>query len=96
MSLSDIGNIANLNNDADDTVTLDDLLLFVEDWCLEGVPLAGYLNRDSTVTSKILLYLRKTGNLQKFVAIIFITTVLLVTDPQTDEVQDPHLCKFYL
>ncbi len=52
MSLSDIGNIANLNNDTDDTVTRDDLLLFVEDWCLEGVPVAGDLNRDSAVDFK--------------------------------------------
>jgi hypothetical protein len=52
MSPSDVGNIANLNNDPYDAVTLDDLLLFVEDWCLEGIPLAGDLNRDSAVDFK--------------------------------------------
>ena len=45
----DIGNIANLNNDANDIVNLDDLALFVDKWCYEEFLMAEDLNRDGIV-----------------------------------------------
>jgi len=45
----DIGNIANLNNDAYDIVNLDDLALFVDKWCYEESPIAEDLDRSGFV-----------------------------------------------
>jgi len=45
----DIGNIANLNNDTNDIVNLDDLALFVDKWCYEEFLMGEDLNRDGIV-----------------------------------------------
>ena len=47
MSLSDVGNIADLNND--DKVDFSDLLLFTDEWINEQILLPEDLNRDSFV-----------------------------------------------
>jgi hypothetical protein len=49
MSLSDIGNIANLDNDVNDIVNTLDLAMFVGKWCYEEFLLAEDLNRDGFV-----------------------------------------------
>jgi len=49
MSLSTVGNIANLDNDPCDTVDLNDLAIFVEKWCYEEYLLAEDLDRDGDV-----------------------------------------------
>ena len=49
MSLSTVGNIANLNNDPCDTVDLNDLTVFVEKWCFEEYLLAEDLDRNGHV-----------------------------------------------
>jgi len=49
MSSSDEGNIANLDNDPDDAVNLNDLDIFVSKWCFEELLLAEDLNRDGIV-----------------------------------------------
>lgn len=49
MSLSDAGNIANLNNDVNDVVNIDDFALFVERWCFEGCLIAEDLNRNGAI-----------------------------------------------
>ena len=49
MSLSDIGNIANLDNDTSDTVDFSDLGIFVSKWCYEEFLMAEDLNRDGIV-----------------------------------------------
>jgi len=49
MSQSDIGNIANLDNDVNDIVNSLDLALLVSKWCYEEFLLAEDLNRDGFV-----------------------------------------------
>ncbi len=49
MSLSDVGNIANLDNDAADAVDFNDLGVFLSKWCYEEFLLAEDLNRDGIV-----------------------------------------------
>ncbi|MHC4641349.1 MAG: hypothetical protein ACYS32_06865 [Planctomycetota bacterium] len=49
MSESGIGYFANLNNDPNEDVNFDDLVVFVGNWCLEGIPLCGDFNRDGIV-----------------------------------------------
>jgi len=49
MSLSNVGSIANLDNDVDDMVDFIDLSLFVNKWCEEKMLLAEDLNRDGVV-----------------------------------------------
>jgi hypothetical protein len=49
MSPSSIGNIANLNNDANDMVDYNDLALFADKWLYQKVLLAEDLNRDGSV-----------------------------------------------
>ncbi len=49
MSLSTIGNIANLNNDPYDIVDLNDLAIFVEKWLYEEVLLSEDLDRNGIV-----------------------------------------------
>jgi hypothetical protein len=48
-SPSDIGNIANLDNDSNDTVDFSDLGIFVSRWCYEELLQACDLNRDGVV-----------------------------------------------
>jgi hypothetical protein len=49
MSLSTIGNIANLDNDPNDIVNLNDLDIFVDGWLYDEVLLPEDLNRDGYV-----------------------------------------------
>jgi hypothetical protein len=49
MSLSDAGNIANLDYDSADTVDFNDLAMFVSKWCHEEVLIPEDLNRDGVV-----------------------------------------------
>ena len=49
MSQSSVGNIANLDNDANDVVWLDDLAFLVETWLREEILLAEDLGRDGKV-----------------------------------------------
>jgi len=49
MSNSTVGNIANLDNDANDVVDYNDLDIFVKKWCYEESLLAEDLNRDGVV-----------------------------------------------
>ena len=49
MSLSSVGNIANLDNDPYDTIDFNDLALFVEKWLYEEVLLPEDLDRNGTV-----------------------------------------------
>ena len=49
MSLSDAGNIANLDNDPADNVDSNDLGIFVSKWCEEEILIAEDLNRDGAV-----------------------------------------------
>ena len=49
MSLSDAGNIANLDNDPADNVDFNDLGIFVSKWCEEEILIAEDLNRDGVV-----------------------------------------------
>ncbi len=51
MSLSALGNVANLDNDVKDMVDFADLALFVDKWCKEEILLAEDLNRDGVVDS---------------------------------------------
>ena len=47
MSLSTVGNIADLNND--DLVNIDDLDYFAEQWLVEAAPIKEDLDRNGTV-----------------------------------------------
>ena len=49
MSLSNTGNIANLDNDSADIVEFNDLAKFVSKWSKQQVLLAEDLNRDGMV-----------------------------------------------
>ena len=49
MSLSDAGNIANLDNDPADNVDFNDLGIFVNKWCEEEVLIPEDLDRDGVV-----------------------------------------------
>ena len=49
MSQSDIGSIANLDNDVNDIVNFADLALFVDRWCYGGCLMAEDLDRDGIV-----------------------------------------------
>ena len=49
ISLSSLGNIANLNNDPDDEVDLFDLSLFADKWCYEKNLLSEDLDRNGLV-----------------------------------------------
>ena len=49
MSLSDVGNIGNLDNDPDDNVDFNDLDLFISKWLKEGVLMLEDLNRNGVV-----------------------------------------------
>jgi hypothetical protein len=49
MSLSDVGSIANLDNDVYDIVDSADMALLFDKWCYEEVLLAEDLNRDGKV-----------------------------------------------
>jgi hypothetical protein len=49
MSLSTVGNIANLNNDPCDAINFNDLSLFIEKWLYEEVLLPEDLNRNGIV-----------------------------------------------
>jgi hypothetical protein len=49
MSLSDAGNIANLDYDSADIVDFNDLAMFVSKWCREEVLIPEDLNRDGVV-----------------------------------------------
>ena len=51
MSLSNAGNIANLDNDISDVVDYNDLGIFLSKWCRQQVLLAEDLNRDGVVNS---------------------------------------------
>ena len=49
MSLSEIGNIANLDNDLTDAIDFNDLGIIVNKWCEEEILLAEDLNRDNII-----------------------------------------------
>jgi hypothetical protein len=49
MSLSNAGNIANLDNYPADTVDFNDLVIFVSKWCQEEILIPEDLNRDGVV-----------------------------------------------
>jgi len=49
MSLSDTGNIANLDNDVDDRIDYNDLEKFIIDWCRHGILIRSDFNVDKIV-----------------------------------------------
>ena len=49
LSLSNIGNFANLDNDPCDIVDFNDISIFIHNWLEEGIPATGDINRDALV-----------------------------------------------